>query len=435
MKQLIRNLFSLSALLLLVLPEAANALPGFARQTGKSCSACHTQNMPKLNSYGRHFALSGFTLYNDKSEVQSLIEGSDIALGLPAVLNISAVLKARYIYSSEQQRADNGDVIGAERGELQVLEGSGLYFGGRFADNVGGIVSLTGDPSEDRDVVFGGKGVFAYPTFDGYSGLSLYSTQINGVFSGMEFYNTGLYAPLKQFEYPNTTNAAQATGLGRGPATGLQAYYGDDRLFVTAGLTVPSQNSEGIDAAASLIPFGRIAYNLPLGGWNIMAGLFGLSGNAEASDQSLDGLLIDAKANIVQVHKEGYGLDLEATGDIAGMTTMTTVNIVMKNIVDITPAGALTTPSLQQTDNRAASVEFQINPIAPLGVKAAYLYYDDINTADNLEFVRAYDYNAFSLGANYLFRQNIIVDFQYSYNHPATVDDYHDFYVSAAVAF
>lgn len=435
MTKLIRNLFSLSTLLLIVIPETASALPGFARQTGESCSACHTQNMPKLNSYGRHFALSGYTLYDKESETQSLIEGSDVALGLPAVLNISAVLKAQYVYSSLEQRADNGDAIAEERGELQVLEGSGLYFGGRFADNVGGIVSLTGDPSEDRDVVFGGKGVLAYPTFNGFSGVSLYSTQINGIFSGMENYNTGLYAPLKQFESPYTTNAAQATGIGRGPATGLQAYYGDEHLFVTAGLTIPSQNSEGIDAAASLIPFGRVAYNQPLGEWNIMAGLYGLAGDAEASDQSLDGLLIDSKANIVQVHREGYGLDLEVTGNISGMSTMTTFNYVLKNVVEITPSGALTTPSLQQTDNQAASLEFQINPIAPLGVKAAYLNYNSMNTADTQEFVKSYDFDAFSLGANYLFRQNIIVDFQYSYNHPTTLDDYHDFYLSAVLAF
>ncbi len=436
MNKRIRNLLYLSTLLLISIPESANALPGFARQTGQSCTTCHTQNMPKLNSYGRHFALTGYTLYDKESEIQSLIEGTDVALGLPAVLNISAVLKAQYAYSSLQQRADNGDPIAEERGELQVLEGSGLYFGGRFADNVGGIVSLTGDPSEDRDVVFSGKGVLAYPTFDGFSGLALYSTQINGIFSGMENYNTGLYAPLKQFESPNTTNAAQATGIGRGPATGVQAYYGDERFFGTIGLTIPSQNSEGIDAAASLIPFGRLAYNQPIGEWNLMVGLYGLSGDVEASDQSLDGLIIDSKANIVKVHKEGYGLDVEATGEIGGMTTMTTVNLVIKNVVDITLVGALTTPSLQQTDNQAASIEFQINPIAPLGVKVAYLNYNNINTADTQEFIKAYDFDAYSFGVNYLFRQNIIVDFQYSYNHPTeTVEYYHDIYVSAVLAF
>lgn len=435
MKKMTKNLFLLGSVLLLALPESASALPGFARQTGKECSACHTQNMPKLNSYGRHFALSGYTLYDAESETESLIEGSEIALGLPAVLNVSAVLKARYLKTSLE--GNTSEVVGAERGELQVFEGSGLYFGGRFAENFGGLVSLTGDPSRENDLVFGGKAILAYEALGGYSGAVLYSTQINGLFSGMENFNTGLNAPLKQFENPNVTNAAQATGIGRGPATGLQAYYGSDRFFVTAGVTIPSQNNEGIDAGASIIPFGRIAYSQPIGGWTFMIGAFGLSGDAKASDQSLDGGLIDRQANLVEVHKEGYGFDFEADGTIGDMMTMTTVNVVLKNVIEVTPDNLLVSANLQQTDNQAASLEFQINPITPFGIKAAYLKYNNRDTAVGQEFVRAYDFDAYSLALNYLLRQNILLDLQYSYNRPepASMEDYYDFCLSAAFAF
>ena len=423
MKKITKNLFLLSTVLFLILPESASALPGFSRQTGKSCTACHTQNMPKLNAYGRHFALSGYTLYDAENETQSLIEGSDLALGMPAVLNVSAVLKAHY------------NKVQSTRGEINVLDGSGLYFGGRIADNVGGIISLTGDPAEERDVVFGGKALLSYETFSGFSGLSLYSTQTNGVFSGMENYNTGLYSPLKQFENANSTNAAQATGLGRGPATGLQAYYGDDRLLVTIGATIPSQNSEGIDAGGSLIPFGRLAYNQPIGEWNLMLGAYGFTGDVKASDQSLDGSLIDSHANLVTVHKEGYGLDFEATGAIADMMTMTTINVVLKNIVS--NDGNLTSSNLQQTDNQAASIEFQINPIAPLGLKVAYLTYSSNDTAGGQEFIRNFDYDTPSAGVSYLLRQNVNIDVQYSYNYPslAEIDDFYELYFSAVIAF
>ncbi len=434
MKTFTKKLLLLSTIILMTLPESASALPGFARQTSKECAACHTQNMPKLNAYGRYFALSGYTLYDAKNETQSLIEGSDVALGLPAVLNASAVLSARYIKSS--QESNNSEVVGAERGELQVLEGSGLFFGGRIADNVGGIVSVTGDPSTENDVVFGGKALLAYKTFGGFSGLSLYSTQINGIFSGMENFNTGLNAPLKQFENANSTNAAQATGIGRGPATGLQAYYGDSHFFATFGATIPSQNSEGIDAGGSVIPFGRLAYNQPIGEtWNIMVGVYGLSGDMKASDQSLNGERVDTHANLVTVHKEGYGFDFEASGNIGSISTMTTLNVVLKNVIDT--SGALTAPSLQQTDNQAASLEFQINPITPLGVKVAYLTYNNNDSALGQEFIKAYDFDAASLGISYLLRQNIIIDTQYSYNNPklSTIDPYSEFYLTAVLAF
>ena len=38
----------------------ASALPSFARQTGQTCSTCHTA-FPQLTPYGRRFKLGGYT--------------------------------------------------------------------------------------------------------------------------------------------------------------------------------------------------------------------------------------------------------------------------------------------------------------------------------------------------------------------------------------
>jgi hypothetical protein len=435
MKPFTKKLLLISGALLLALPESATALAAFARQTGKSCMACHAQTMPKLNSYGREFALSGYTLYDENSTAQTLVEGSEVALGLPSTMNVSAVLKARYVKTDEVLNA-SGDVVGEERGELQVLEGSGLYFGGRIADNFGGLVSLQGDASKESDVVFGGKLIMAYPALEGYSGLSLISTKINGVFSGMENFNTGLNAPLKQFENAYATNAAQATGVANGPATGLQAYYGDSNFFATLGVTIPSQNNEGIDAGKSLLPFWRLAYNQPIGEWNVMVGTYGFYGDVQASDQSLDGGLIDGKAELTNIHKEAHGFDLEASGNIAGLSTMTTLNYVVRNRVDVDPA-ILTSYNLQKTNNSGFSAEFQINPIEPLGVKVAYLrYVNNDDTTANQEFIKNYDYQTYTVGISYLVRQNISFGIDYSrYNPESDMDNYNDVYVTATLVF
>jgi len=45
----------------LLAPLACQAVPSFARQTGLQCIACHTE-FPVLNSFGRQFKLSGYTL-------------------------------------------------------------------------------------------------------------------------------------------------------------------------------------------------------------------------------------------------------------------------------------------------------------------------------------------------------------------------------------
>lgn len=436
MKPITKKLLLISGAVLLLLPESLSALAAFSRQTGKSCMACHAQTMPKLNSYGREFALSGYAFYDANSTNGGLIEGSEVPLGLPATLNVSAVLKARYVKTDEVLNT-SGDVVGEERGELQVLEGSGLFFGGRVSDNFGGLVSLKGDPSKENDVVYGGKLLMAYPLMSGYGGMSLLSTKVNGIFSGMENYNTGLNASLKQFENAYATNAAQATGIGNGPATGLQAYYGGSNLFATLGVTIPSQNNEGIDAGRSLIPFYRIAYNQPIGDWNFMLGAYGFRGDVKASDQSLNGGLIDGKATLVNIHKEGHGFDFEISGNIFNMSTLTTVNHVVRNTLDVEPTSLLTGYNLQNTDNKGTSVEFQINPIEPLGLKVAYLNYtNNDDTAINQEFIKNYDYNAYTAGVSYNIRQNISVGLDYSrYNPQSEIDSYNDIYLTAILVF
>jgi hypothetical protein len=251
----------------------------------------------------------------------------------------------------------------------------------------------------------------------------------------MENYNTGLNGVLKQFENAYSTNAAQATGIGNGPSTGLQAYYGDANLFVTVGATIPSQNSEGLDAGKSLLPFWRVAYELPINDWSFMIGTYGFNGSAKASDQSLNGGLIDGKANLVNIHKEGYGFDFEASGTLFDMSMMATINRVQKNVVD--PEAPLTGYSLQKTNNEGTSVELQINPIKPLGLKVAYLnYVNNENTAANQKFIKNYDYDAYTFGASYSFRENILLGVDYShYNPESNVGGFHDVYVTAVLVF
>jgi hypothetical protein len=58
-----------------------NALPSFTRQTGVSCSQCHTQSFgPNLTPFGRDFKLGGYTMSNGKSSnipaVSALVSGS-----------------------------------------------------------------------------------------------------------------------------------------------------------------------------------------------------------------------------------------------------------------------------------------------------------------------------------------------------------------------
>jgi len=437
MKPITKKLLLVSSALLYVLPESASALALFSNQTGKSCMACHTQNMPKLSSYGKEFALSGYTIYDESKTAKPLIEGSNVPLGLPSTLSVSAVIKASYVKTTQEEDATTGDLVGTEKGELQGLSGSGIFLGGRVADNFGALVSLKGNDDDRTNIVYNAKLLLAYSAMGGYAGMSLISTETNGLFSGLELHNTGLNAPVKMFENAYATNAAQATGVGNGPATALQAYYGNTNLFVSAGIGIPAQNSEGLDAGKSLLPFYRIAYNQPIGDWNFMVGAYAIRGDVEASDMSLNGELISNKANLVKIHKEAHGFDFEMSGKLFDMSTMTTINHVVRNTIDVDPAAVLTAYNLQSTDNEGTSVELQINPIDPLGFKVAYLNYannDDATTTQ--KFIKNFDYEAYTVGASYNILENLSVGVDFSRYYPEdAIDSYDDIYLNAILVF
>jgi hypothetical protein len=387
-----------------------------------------------LNRFGREFARSGFTM-SSMSGPETLIEGSDIGLGLPAVLNGSAVLRASYTRSSDDGNS-TGEATGTERGELGVFDRSVLFFGGRFAENVGGIAKLSANNSSTSSGgTFGlsGKVTIAYDMFEGIGGITLYSEGGTGPFSGMESYNTGLYTPLTMFQNSKKTNAAQATGVGAGAATGLQAYYGGAGLFASLGLYVPAQNSAGLDIGTSLIPFGRIAYEIMVGSWTLTPGAYGIKGSAKMSQEVLSG---NPTGGLVSIEKEAYGLDLQAEGTLADMAVMLILQGVLKNETTFDPSTITHLGSLRAADDRAVSLEFQLNPISRLGLKAALLGYDtkDVSVGQGLRII---DKNAYSFGINYGFRQNLLFDVEYTYTDPkdSTFDTSSDIYLMATVAF
>jgi hypothetical protein len=61
---------------LMVAPSVANATPGFARQTGLSCEACHTV-FPELTPFGRKFKLNAYVFTNVSSWNPSTSRGRE----------------------------------------------------------------------------------------------------------------------------------------------------------------------------------------------------------------------------------------------------------------------------------------------------------------------------------------------------------------------
>ena len=440
MKKLRQSLLLSIPILLSTLVQDASAVPAFARQTGLECMMCHAQNQTKLNSFGRSFARSAYTM-STESGSQSLIDGEELGLGIPMVLNMSMMLKGRYDKSSGAingkglvLQTTTGDSIDSNRGVYEMFKTSTLNIAGRMSENVGGIIEFR---EKEGKAIFGGKVAVAFETGEGYTGFVINSTNNYGPFSGIESYNTGLNKTLRQFENHKLTNAIQASDLGSGPATGVQVYYSGHNFFATLGAYVPAHNSDGIDIGGSMIPYARIAYEIPMNNLTLIFGAFGMNGTAKASNISLDPSITLPQA-LVGVKKESYGFDLQLEGTLKEMSTLLTIAIIPKNKTTLSDWTLMVDGEPEDGDMQAYSIDLALYPRPSWGVKIAYLSVNDSGPHYSiLDKIDVKDKDAVTLGFDYSFRQNIKLTMEYSMVEPKKegIENFTDLLTALTISF
>jgi hypothetical protein len=117
----------LATVLISSLPQAAMALPLFARQTGQNCMACHAGGQfPELTPYGRMFKLTGFTM--GQRTVPVSVMGS---------ISNSRV--------ADTSKSDDPSADFQKNGQTVFATGS-LFLGGKVTDNIGAFTQITYDP-------------------------------------------------------------------------------------------------------------------------------------------------------------------------------------------------------------------------------------------------------------------------------------------------
>lgn len=134
-------------LFLLASSGTVQAVPSFARQTGLSCSACHTV-FPELTSFGRNFKLNGYTLtgiktINQKRETK---DGSKSAiLNLLSISPISAMFQTGITHVSKT-------IPGTQNNNVEFPQQLSLFYGGQITPHIGAFIQITMD---DESGTFG----------------------------------------------------------------------------------------------------------------------------------------------------------------------------------------------------------------------------------------------------------------------------------------
>ena len=132
--------------LLLISARPALATPGFARQTGVACEACHTV-FPELTPFGRLFKLNGYVFSNVK-QLQDINAKRESTLSLGEIAPIGVQLQASNTTLAHTiPDAAVNDV--SQKNDTQFPQALSIFYTGKISDNLGAFLQLTWSPNNN----------------------------------------------------------------------------------------------------------------------------------------------------------------------------------------------------------------------------------------------------------------------------------------------
>ncbi len=128
--------FSLFSTLMLI-NNTARAVPGFARQTGMSCMACHSV-FPELTSFGRQFKLNGYTLTGMKTIESRADSGKITRLKMLTTMPFSAMIQTSATHVAKE-------VKGEQNNSVALPQQLSMFFAGEVTPHIGTFMQVTYD--------------------------------------------------------------------------------------------------------------------------------------------------------------------------------------------------------------------------------------------------------------------------------------------------
>ncbi|MHB9140704.1 MAG: hypothetical protein ACYC25_02370 [Paludibacter sp.] len=262
------------------------ALPSYARQTGMSCTACHT-SFPELNSFGRQFKANGYVL----TTASTINDQSGDTLKPRTRLNLLNNLPLSVMVQSSFSNVAK-DVVGQQNNSGQFPQQLSLFFAGQITPHIGSFIQMTyADGSfglDNADIRY------ANTTSLGSNSL-LYGLSLNNNPTSQDLWNT---SPAWRFPYASSSSApspAKSTlieSLG-GQVIGLGAYTLINNLIFAEFSTYRSAqigaanppDSTNFNVIKNFIPYWRLALQHEWNNNYLELGTFGI-----ASTQYLSGI-------------------------------------------------------------------------------------------------------------------------------------------------
>ncbi len=128
-------------------PSPANATPGFARQTGISCQACHTV-FPELTPFGRKFKLNAY-VFTNVTQLQATNDTGQQTLAISNVPPLSVMVQASNTTLAKALPDPNVPDGVSQKNDTEFPQALSLFYTGKIADNLGAFLQLTWEPGSN----------------------------------------------------------------------------------------------------------------------------------------------------------------------------------------------------------------------------------------------------------------------------------------------
>ena len=310
-----RTLFAAAALFGLLLtfavPEPAQALPAFARQTGQPCANCHTI-IPELRPFGRRFKLGGYQL-----------TGGDYG-GLP----LATFVQAGFTHTAAPN--DNPPAGFHPNNNVAVQQVS-QFLAGKLADGLGCFCQVQFD-AIGQNLAWDQSDLRYVKHFDLGGDKDLYiGFDVNNTPTVEDVWNSS-----NAFSYPQISTGLGGAYAGYGApgsfidsvalnvlGAGVYAFY-DDMFYANFTLYHGLGNNvlnfvgepNNTSPYASAMPYWRLAFEPHWGDHYLMVGTYGMYGQVTpnglsqfGTDSYLD-FAVDAQ---YQYDGDPFSLTIKAT--------------------------------------------------------------------------------------------------------------------------
>lgn len=295
--------FILAGLGLFLLPGLSQAIPSFARQTGMSCSACHTI-FPELTTYGRTFKLNGYTTTNT-DELKDASDTGGTRLDMDQVPPLSAMLQIGDTFVKKPSDAAGIDTEALDsNGSVEYPTQFSLFYGGRITPQMGAFLQFTYDPSagtfgmDNTDVRFADR-IQVFNTDLVYGLTANNNPTVQDVFNTIPAWNFPYYASATG----NGPLASTQLESMAGNVGGLGAYifwnqwlYAEISAYRSAPQGFGGTPPAAFTAIQGYAPYWRLALTHDFDKHSAEVGVFGLdehsvpAGNPVSLSGNLDHL-------------------------------------------------------------------------------------------------------------------------------------------------